>query len=132
MCLQGTFLQSTTITIPCYFSPCNLFLTLATSSIILLLVNTDYTAILPCSFVQAYNGSLFTIFSLYFSRSIPIDFSEIFSRVTSLPLPFLLLENFNYRHPLSGGSVTTSRGQLLESFIFNHDLGLIIQDPQLN
>ena len=66
----------------------------------------------------------YTVCSLYLPPNDPLDIPSIRSLIEELPEPFLLLGDFNGRHPLWGDIVTNARGNLISSLLEEMELGL--------
>ena len=65
---------------------------------------------------------LVTVCSLYLPDSVPVRVSLLTHLVFQLPLPLLLLGDFNSHNPLWGSSRLDARGHLVESFLTGADL----------
>lgn len=67
----------------------------------------------------------YTLCSLYLPPGAPINRSDLEDLTGELPSPFLLLGDFNGRHPLWDDGATNSRGVLIASFIEDEGLEIL-------
>ena len=67
----------------------------------------------------------YTICSIYLPPNEPVSYVELVRLLQQLPKPFLLLGDFNSRHPMWGDIVTNNKGNLIASLIENEDLTLL-------
>lgn len=67
----------------------------------------------------------YTICSVYLPPNTPVDREEINSLFHQLPSPFLVMGDFNGRHPLWGDSVTNPRGVMLAAAVEDLDLCIL-------
>lgn len=97
-----------------------------------ILVRSD----VPCVFLQCnsplqavavriFITSFYTICSLYLPPGDRVDKPELVNLVRDIPPPFLLLGDFNGRHPLWDEDVINPRGTLIASFIEDEDLEVL-------
>ncbi len=59
----------------------------------------------------------YTVVSLYIPPNTPADGKVFYSLFRQFPPPFLVLGDFNGRHPLWGDSVTNPRGTMLAAAV---------------
>ena len=75
--------------------------------------------------VTIHSGRKITIASLYLSPNNYISKDEIKSVIRQLPRPFLLLGDFNAKHPLwDHSNPADQRGRLVEALIMEESLGI--------
>ena len=67
----------------------------------------------------------YTVCSIYLPPNDPVSYDEIINLVNQLPKPFLLLGDFNSRHPMWGDIVANSKGNLISSIIENEDISFL-------
>ena len=67
----------------------------------------------------------YTVCSIYLPPNDYIQDIEITTLLRQLPRPFLLLGDFNGRHPLWGDITTNNRGNILSTVIEREDVGLL-------
>ena len=73
--------------------------------------------------VKVFIGNFYTVCSLCLSPGVPVARADLDALALGLPAPFLLLGDFNGRHPLwCDSGVVDSRGTLLASFIEDEGL----------
>ena len=125
VCLQETRLNGPPPPIPFYS-----YFSLPHSQLLTCLfihVNTPYLRLsvstsVPCTFARVFLSRWVTVVSLYYSPSVPIDYTGLAQLLSDLPPPILLLGDFNCRNPLWGDSVLNAPGRLLEDFLLTRDL----------
>ena len=64
----------------------------------------------------------YTICSLYIPPNNPFTSADLNNLIRQLPAPFLILGDFNARHPSWGDIVANARGNLLSSFVEDEDI----------
>ena len=74
---------------------------------------------------KVFLGRFYTVCSIYLPPGAPVERADLDALVRDLPSPFLLLGDFNGRHPLWDDGDTTPRGILLASFIEDADLEVL-------
>ena len=67
--------------------------------------------------VRVFLNRFYTICNIYLPPRVPVERLDLDVLVDDLPSPFLLLGDFNGRHPLWDDGATNPRGVLLASFI---------------
>ena len=75
--------------------------------------------------VQIDIGRKYTICSLYLPPNDNIGYGDILEVIHQLPQPFLLLGDFNGRHPLWGDVLANTRGNIISALVENEDVGLL-------
>ncbi|KAK3894956.1 hypothetical protein Pcinc_001312 [Petrolisthes cinctipes] len=75
--------------------------------------------------VKVFMDRPYTVCSLYLPPSVTVERGDLNHLVRDLPSPFILLGDFNGRHPLWGDSSVNPRGVLLASFIEDEGLGVL-------
>ena len=75
--------------------------------------------------VKVFLGRFYSLCSLYLPPGAPVDRRDLHDLVHELPSPFLLLGDFNGRHPLWDDGASTPRGVLLASFIEDEELEIL-------
>ena len=75
--------------------------------------------------VQLFLQRQYTICSIYLPPNEALNDRDLTSLLHQLPPPFLLLGDFNGRHPLWGDIVTNSRGNSIATIIEREDVGLL-------
>ena len=75
--------------------------------------------------VRCHLDRMYTICNLYLPPSDPLCLQQLHDLVAQLPEPFLLVGDFNARHPLWGDTVTSLRGRILESFLTQHPCSVL-------
>ena len=66
-----------------------------------------------------------TICNIYISPNSSVDLLQIENLIQQLPIPYILLGDFNAHHPLWGCSSHNSKGNLVENLLLNHPLTLL-------
>ena len=67
--------------------------------------------------VKIFLGRFYTLCSLYLPTGVPVVGPDLDDLARLLPSPFLLLGDYNGRHPLWDGGASNPRGILIASFI---------------
>ena len=80
---------------------------------------------LQAAVIQIFLNRPYTVCSLYLPPSDPISRADLHRLVGGLPSPFLLLGDFNGRHPLWGDCTANPRGELVSDFIGDEGLGVL-------
>ena len=80
---------------------------------------------LQAAVIQIFLNRPYTVCSLYLPPSDPISRVDLHRLVGGLPSPFLLLGDFNGRHPLWGDCAANPRGELVSDFIGDEGLGVL-------
>ena len=75
--------------------------------------------------VKLFLQRQYTICSIYLPPNEVVHDNDITSLLHQLPEPFLILGDFNGRHPLWGDITTNARGDLLSTFIEREGVGLL-------
>ncbi|KAK3887520.1 hypothetical protein Pcinc_008375 [Petrolisthes cinctipes] len=75
--------------------------------------------------VKVFMDRPYTVCSLYLPPSVTVERGDLNHLVRDLPSPFILLGDFNGRHPLWGDSSVNPRGVLFASFIEDEGLGVL-------
>lgn len=75
--------------------------------------------------VKIFINRFYTLCSLYLPPGDPVDKLDLMNLVRNIPSPFLLLGDFNGRHPLWDSDAINPRGVLLASFIEDEDLEVL-------
>jgi len=75
--------------------------------------------------VKFFLGRFYTLCSLYLPPGEPVDRYNLNALVRQLPSPFLLLGDFNGRHPLWDDGALNPRGVLIASFIEDEGLEIL-------
>ena len=60
---------------------------------------------------------LITICNIYIHPNSPLSLQEIQNLIRQLPQPYLLLGDFNARHPTWGGQIVNQRGRIIEQLL---------------
>ncbi|GBN01749.1 hypothetical protein AVEN_64609-1 [Araneus ventricosus] len=68
---------------------------------------------------------LVTVCSLYLPPNATIDRHDLDRLVTELPIPFIIIGDFNGHNPIWGSKNVNSRGRQIEEFISEHSLCLL-------
>ena len=76
-------------------------------------LNTNLQAVA----IRLQLDKLYTICSLYLPPNDPVTRQQIENLISQLPEPFLLLGDYNARHPLWGDNVTNAKGTIVESIL---------------
>ncbi|GBO22524.1 RNA-directed DNA polymerase from mobile element jockey [Araneus ventricosus] len=84
-------------------------------------LNTQLQAVAARIQVQSF----LTICNLYLPPNQPIDQTHLNNLISQLPVPFLLLGDFNGHSPLWGSPDSNSRGFQIEQLLTDHNLCLI-------
>ena len=80
---------------------------------------------LQAAAVQIHLQRRYTVVSLYLSPNEAFNTDDLKSLIHQLPQPFLILGDFNGRHPLWGDIITNPRGNQLSTIIENESVGLL-------
>ena len=83
-------------------------------------LNTNLQAVA----IKLFLKRTYAVCSIYLPPGDPIERDDLDCLVRDLPSPFLLLGDFNGRHPLWGDSTSNPRGVLLASFM-EEDVSLL-------
>ena len=75
--------------------------------------------------VKVFLDRCYTLCSIYLSPGDPVDKADLVQLAHELPQPFILLGDFNGRHPLWDSDAVNSRGRLMASFIEDEDLEVL-------
>ena len=75
--------------------------------------------------IQLFLQRGYIICSIYLPPNEILPEIDITNLLNNLPKPFLLLGDFNGRHPLWGDIVANGRGNALSAIIERHDVGLL-------
>ena len=67
--------------------------------------------------VRCQLDCLYTICSLYLPPNKPATTQQLIDLIQQLPPPFLILGDFNARHPLWGDSIINNKGNVIESLL---------------
>ena len=87
-------------------------------------LNTNLQAVaIRCHLVRQY-----TICSLYVPPNSSLELQQLEDLISQLPTPFLLLGDFNARHPIWGDSMTNGKGRTIESLLGAGDC-CILNEP---
>ena len=84
-------------------------------------LNTNLQAVA----VKLFLKRTYAVCSIYLPPGDPIERDDLEHLVRDLPSPFLLLGDFNGRHPLWDDSTSNPRGVLLASFIEDEELAVL-------
>ena len=80
---------------------------------------------LEATAVQIETSRKYTVCSLYLPSNDNMLREDIIQLIRQLPQPFLILGDFNCRHPLWGDVLSNTRGNMIASLIENEDVGLL-------
>lgn len=75
--------------------------------------------------VQVKAKKLYTVCSLYLPPDDIIRNEDVVDLIQQLPKPYIILGDFNSRHPLWGDTVCNQKGNLISSLIENEDIGFL-------
>ena len=67
--------------------------------------------------VRCHLDRLYTICSIYLPPNSPVILRHLVDLIQQLPPPFLLLGDFNARHPMWGDTATNTRGTIIEQLL---------------
>ena len=87
-------------------------------------LTTDLQAIA----IRCHLDHTYTICSLYVPPHFPLRLEQLEHLIQQLPAPFLLLGDFNARHPIWGDSVSNSKGLVLEQLLGTGLCGILNGD----
>ena len=88
-------------------------------------VSIDLQTSLQAVAVQINLNRCYTICSIYLSPNENVSEGELLILCQQLPQPFFILGDVNGRHYMWGDTITNRRGDLLFSFIEDHNLGIL-------
>ena len=72
--------------------------------------------------VQINIGRMYTICNIYLPPNEPISYEDLHTLLRQLPPPYILLGDFNARHPLWGDVLSNSKGNTVASLVEHEDL----------
>ena len=75
--------------------------------------------------IRCHLDRLYTICGLYLPPGDPLHIDQLTDLIRQLPPPFLLLGDFNARHPLWGDAVANPKGRIVESLLTDGTCGIL-------
>ena len=86
-----------------------------------LILNTSLQSVA----VQIAVQRKYTLCSIYLPPNDHVSYEELIRLIHQLPKPFLLLGDFNSRHPMWGDILANAKGNLIASVVENEDVALL-------
>lgn len=75
--------------------------------------------------VRCHLDQLYTICNIYLPPNTAISLEDLEDLLEQLPAPYMIIGDFNARHPIWGDTSTNPKGRLIESMIANNNCSIL-------